>query len=56
MAFTLVEDHKRQKEIYADLGNGVDPKCASHLMSAGRYFLTEMVKANADPDAEARQT
>jgi phage terminase large subunit len=32
-----------------------DPKCSNHLMSAARYFLTEMVKANADPEAEARQ-
>jgi len=31
-----------------------DPKCANHSMSAARYFLTEMVKANADPEAEAR--
>lgn len=32
-----------------------DPKCANHAMSAGRYFLTEMVKANADPEAEERK-
>lgn len=32
-----------------------DPKCSNHLMSGARYFLTEMVKANADPEAEARQ-
>jgi phage terminase large subunit len=31
-----------------------DPKCPNHLMSATRYFLTEMIKANADPEAEAR--
>ena len=31
-----------------------DPKCPNHLMSAARYFLTEMGKANADPEAEAR--
>jgi hypothetical protein len=28
---------------------------SNHLTSAARYFLTEMVKANADPEAEARQ-
>lgn len=27
----------------------------NYLMSAARYFLSEMVKANADPEAEARQ-
>lgn len=32
-----------------------DPNCANHLMSAARYFLTEMVKADADPEAEDRQ-
>ena len=32
-----------------------DPGCANHAMSAARYFLTEMVKANADPEAEARE-
>ncbi len=32
-----------------------DPKCANHLMSAARYFLTEMVKADADPEADARK-
>jgi phage terminase large subunit len=32
-----------------------DPSCDNHLMSAARYFLMEMVKANADPEAEARQ-
>lgn len=31
-----------------------DPACENHLMSAARYFLTEMVKANADPEAEER--
>ncbi len=31
-----------------------DPACANHAMSAARYFLTEMVKANADPEAEVR--
>lgn len=31
-----------------------DPKCANHLMSAARYFLTETVKADADPEAEQR--
>ena len=33
----------------------VDPKCANHLMSAARYFMSETVKANADPEAEARE-
>jgi hypothetical protein len=32
-----------------------DPRCANHLMSAARYFLMEMAKANADPEAEARE-
>lgn len=32
-----------------------DPGCANHLMSAARYFLTEIVKADADPEAEARR-
>ena len=32
-----------------------DPKCANHLMSAARYFLTEMVKADADPEADERR-
>lgn len=32
-----------------------DPKCANHLMSAARYFLTAMVKANADPEADLRR-
>jgi phage terminase large subunit len=31
-----------------------DPKCANHAMSAARYFLTEMVQANADPEAQMR--
>jgi phage terminase large subunit len=32
-----------------------DPACDNHLMSAARYFLMEMVKADADPDADARR-
>ena len=32
-----------------------DPSCDNHLISAARYFLTEMVKANADPEAEFRK-
>jgi phage terminase large subunit len=32
-----------------------DPNCPNHLMSAARYFLTEMVKADADPEADARK-
>jgi phage terminase large subunit len=32
-----------------------DPKCANHLMSAARYFLTAMVKSDADPDREERK-
>ena len=32
-----------------------DPNCANHLMSAARYFLTEMVKADADPEADIRR-
>jgi phage terminase large subunit len=31
-----------------------DPKCDNHCMSAIRYFLMEMVKANADPEARLR--
>jgi phage terminase large subunit len=48
---------KRNKgAVEEDDHNGIeDTKCANHLMSAARYFLTEMVKANADPEAEARQ-
>jgi phage terminase large subunit len=39
-------------------GNGLgieDPNCENHLMSAARYFLTEMVKHDADPEAFERQ-
>jgi phage terminase large subunit len=32
-----------------------DPKCPNHLMSAARYFLMEMVKADADPEADIRK-
>ena len=32
-----------------------DPKCANHLMSATRYFLSEMIKADADPEAMRRK-
>ena len=32
-----------------------DPSCANHLMSCTRYFLTEMVKADADPEADIRR-
>lgn len=31
-----------------------DPKCDNHAMSAIRYFLSETVKANADPEASKR--
>ena len=33
-----------------------DPKCANHLLSGVRYFLTEMVKADADPEADDRRS
>lgn len=33
-----------------------DPNCENHAMSAVRYFMMEMVKANADPEAEERET
>lgn len=46
--------HKDQTEENDHLGIE-DPKCPNHLMSAARYFLTEMVKADADPEAEERQ-
>jgi len=32
-----------------------DPKCANHLLSAARYFLSEIIKADADPEAMLRQ-
>lgn len=32
-----------------------DPNCPNHAMSAVRYFLSEMVKADADPEAEERK-
>lgn len=32
-----------------------DPICANHLMSATRYFLTAIIKADADPEALLRQ-
>lgn len=32
-----------------------DPACANHLMSAFRYFAMEMIKADADPEAEDRR-
>jgi phage terminase large subunit len=32
-----------------------DPNCENHAMSAVRYFMMEMVKANADPEAEMRE-
>lgn len=32
-----------------------DPACANHLMSAARYFLTEIVKVDADPEADERR-
>lgn len=32
-----------------------DPKCANHAMSAIRYFMTEMVKSDADPEREERE-
>ncbi len=32
-----------------------DPNCPNHAMSAVRYFLMEMVEANADPEALERE-
>lgn len=32
-----------------------DPKCANHLMSAVRYFISKMIKADADPEASLRK-
>lgn len=32
-----------------------DPNCPNHLMSGARYFLTDMVKADADPEADIRR-
>lgn len=32
-----------------------DPKCENHTMSAVRYFLTEMAKVDADPEADERR-
>ncbi|MCK9319535.1 phage terminase large subunit [Methanoculleus sp.] len=32
-----------------------DPKSENHLMSATRYFLSTMIKANADPEAQERE-
>ena len=32
-----------------------DPKCANHHMSAIRYFLSTMIKADADPEALRRK-
>lgn len=48
---------KRQKDAVEENDHlGIeDPNCANHLMSAARYFLTEMVKADADPQAEERR-
>lgn len=39
-------------------GNNVgieDPKCENHHMSGIRYFLSTMIKANADPEAQERE-
>ena len=32
-----------------------DPKCANHHLSGIRYFMMEMVKADADPESQIRQ-
>lgn len=32
-----------------------DPKCANHHMAGIRYFMTTMIKGNADPEADARR-
>lgn len=32
-----------------------DPNCDNHLMSAARYFLTETVKVDADPESDERR-
>lgn len=48
---------KRTKDsVEEDDHQGIeDPNCENHLMSAARYFLMEMVKADADPGAEVRR-
>jgi hypothetical protein len=47
----------RKEHVEEDNHLGIEnPSCANHAMSAARYFLTEMVKANADPEADARES
>lgn len=48
---------KRNKDSVEDNDHlGIeDPGCDNHLMSAARYFLSEMVKSDADPEAEDRK-
>jgi phage terminase large subunit len=53
---------KREYENYAwlrtkdgDEKSVPNPQCPDHLLDSARYFLTKMIKANADPDALERQ-